>query len=139
MEITYLAIEEKHYEELIELWEHIPGVKVRKDDDKEGFLRLLHRNEGCSFLAMYDGKIVGSILCGIDGKRAYVYHMAVNPEYRNQKIGTRLVRMVQDKAKEFGVAKCSFVVFKENHTGEEFWEAVGAVKRTDLDYYDLEV
>ena len=49
MEVAYLAIEEKHFEELLKLWEHTPGVKVRKDDDKEGFLRLLHRSEGCFF------------------------------------------------------------------------------------------
>ena len=139
MEITYYTIEEKHYEELVELWESIPGVKVRKDDDKEGFLRLLHRNIGCSFLAMEGGIIVGSILCGIDGKRAYIYHMAVKEKYRDQKIGTNLVGMVQKKAKEFGVSKCSFVAFKENHIGEQFWKSLGAVKRTDLDYYDLEV
>ena len=139
MEITYLTIEEKHHEELLELWKNTSGVKVREDDNKEGFLRLLHRNDGCSFLAMKDGNIVGSILCGIDGKRAYIYHMAIKSEYRNQQIGTRLVSMVQEKAKEFGVSKCSFVIFKDNYSGEQFWKSLGAVKRTDLDYYDLDV
>ena len=139
MEITYHKIEKKHHEELVELWKNTPGVKVREDDNKEGFLRLLHRNEGCSFLAMDAGKIVGSILCGIDGKRAYIYHMAIKAGYRNQQIGTKLVSMVREKAKEFGVSKCSFVIFKNNSSGEQFWKSLGAVKRADLDYYDLDV
>lgn len=138
MKIEIVPASLSHYEELLKLWKKTEGVKVRKDDDYEGYCRLITKNEETSFVALANDRIIGSILCGIDGKRAYIYHMMVDREFRHQKIGTKLVNKVMNKAYEMKIDKCSFVVFKDNQTGEEFWESVGAVKRTDLDYYDLD-
>ena len=70
------------------LWLTISGFAIRSvDDSKEGVERFLQRNPGISVVAEEDGKIVGAILCGHDGRRGCLYQVCVDPAYRRRGIG----------------------------------------------------
>lgn len=71
------------YEKVHDLWMKIKGFAIRSiDDSKEGVERFLNRNPGISVVAEEDGKIIGAILCGHDGRRGCMYHVCVDPDYR---------------------------------------------------------
>lgn len=123
------------YDKVYDLWIHTPGMGLNAtDDSKEGIEKYLKRNPTTSFVAEVDGKLVGVIMAGHDGRRGYIHHTAVLPEYRKQGIASRLVERVLFALDMEGVKKVALVAFSKNEIGNDFWEKRGFVAREDLVY-----
>lgn len=138
MEIVEMKI--SNYQDIFKLWTSTPGMGLRNlDDSKEGIDKFLRRNPTTNFIAEEDGKIVGSILCGHDGRRGYIYHTAVDMRYRGKGIGKKLVNSVINALKCEGINKAALVVFTNNEVGNGFWRSMGWEKREDLNYYNLSI
>ena len=126
------------YEEIYSLWTKIKGFAMRSiDDSREGVERFLKRNPNTSVVAQKEGKIVGAILCGHDGRRGCLYHVCVDPEYRKQGIGRAMVVFAMKALKEEGISKVSLIAFTVNDVGNSFWRRIGWTQREDLNYYDF--
>ena len=125
------------YDEVYTLWKKIKGFAIRSvDDSRSGIERFLKRNPHTSVVACLDGKIVGSILCGQDGRRACLYHVCVDPDYRMRGIGKEMVRFVLEELGKEGIGKVNLIAFTENSAGNAFWKELGWTHREDLNYYD---
>lgn len=123
------------YDGVYNLWINTPGMGLNStDDSREGIEKYLKRNPTSSFVAECDRIIVGVIMAGHDGRRGYIHHTAVLPEYRNQGIAKRLVDSAMDALDKEGINKVALVVFKKNDIGNGFWEEIGFIDRTDLVY-----
>ena len=123
------------YERVYELWLHTPGMGLNTtDDSREGIAKYIKRNPSTSFVAIGDGKVVGVIIAGHDGRRGYIYHTAVLPEYRNLGIAKTLVDRAMSALEAEGIHKVALVAFEGNDIGNGFWEHVGFVRRDDLVY-----
>ena len=126
------------YDEVLQLWHRIQGLGIRSiDDSREGVARFLNRNPGLSVVAQEDGKIVGSILCGHDGRRGCFYHVCVEEGYRHRGIGTKMADTAMEALKKEGINKVSLIAFTQNDIGNAFWKEIGWTKREDLSYYDF--
>ena len=133
MKIRIMTIDD--YEDVYDLWMSCTGMGLNNlDDSKEGIERFLRRNPETCFVAEEDGKTVGVILAGNDGRRGYIYHTAVRPGFRNQGIGTALADSVMGALKALGINKAALVVFSRNRDGNIFWEKQGFTGRDDLVY-----
>lgn len=120
------------------LWMKIKGFGIRSiDDSREGVSRFLKRNPTTSVVAEEDGKIVGSILCGHDGRRGCMYHVCVDREYRRRGIGKGMVVMAMEALKKEEISKVSLIAFTKNDVGNAFWNTIGWTERLDLNYYDF--
>ena len=104
------------------------------DDSLQGISSFLARNPQTCLLVKQAGKIVGVILVGSDGRRGYIYHTAVHPDYRRQGIAKRLVEKSLAALEELGIHKVALVVFEKNQKGNDFWEKLGFTVREDLVY-----
>ena len=134
--VRIMTIED--YEGVYALWKKIKGVGIRSiDDSKEGVARFLKRNPTTSVVAEKDGRIVGSILCGHDGRRGCLYHVCVDEDYRRHGIGKRMVVFAMKALKEEKINKVSLIAFTENDIGNAFWNTIGWTERLDLNYYDF--
>ena len=123
------------FDSLYDMWIHTPGMGLNStDDSREGIEKYLKRNPTTSFVAEYDGKIIGAIMAGHDGRRGYIHHTAVLPDYRNQGIAKRLVESALDALDKEGINKVALVAFKNNSLGNSFWEKMGFIGRDDLVY-----
>ena len=132
MLIRKMIIED--YDNVYQLWMSCSGMGLNNlDDSKEGIAKFLDRNPQTCFVAEND-KIVGVILAGNDGRRGYIYHTAVHPDYRNQGIATDLVKSVEQAMKNLKINKIALVAFERNESGNAFWEKQGYSLRTDLSY-----
>lgn len=132
------AMTVEDYDKVYELWCSIKGFALRSiDDSKEGVERFLKRNPGISVVAEEDGKIVGAILCGHDGRRGCLYHVCVAPEYRLKGIGKAMVVFAMEALKKEKINKVSLIAFTANDIGNAFWKQIGWTKREDLNYYDF--
>lgn len=126
------------YEKVHDLWMKIKGFAIRSiDDSREGVERFLNRNPGISVVAEKDGKIVGAILCGHDGRRGCMYHVCVDPDYRLKGIGKSMVVFAMEALKKEKINKVSLIAFTKNDIGNAFWKEIGWTKREDLNYYDF--
>lgn len=126
------------YEKVHDLWMKIKGFAIRSiDDSKEGVERFLNRNPGISVVAEEDGKIIGAILCGHDGRRGCMYHVCVDPDYRLKGIGKSMVVFAMEALKKEKINKVSLIAFAKNDIGNAFWKEIGWTKREDLNYYDF--
>lgn len=126
------------YDQVYALWMTIHGFSIRTiDDSREGVERFLKRNPGISVVAEMDGRVVGAILCGHDGRRGCLYHVCVHEDYRMHGIGRAMVVHCMNALQQEGINKVSLIAFMKNDIGNTFWKQIGWTKREDLNYYDF--
>ncbi len=138
IEVSIRSMEEADYDKVRALWNTIHGFGIRSiDDSKDGVIRFLKRNPGISAVAESGGEIVGSILCGHDGRRGCFYHVCVKEEYRRHGIGKAMAIFCMRALQEEKINKVSLVAFKSNQLGNAFWHEEGWCMREDLNTYDF--
>ncbi len=131
MEVREITIHD--YEQAIQLWRGCRGIGLHSDVDSQYGIELyLARNPGLSFVAVQGRKIIGAVLCGHDGRRGYLHHLAVAQEHRRGGVGTALVGAALEQLRAKGVRKCNTFVFDDNHDALEFWQSTGWTTRDDL-------
>ena len=124
------------YDEVRDLWLTIRGFGIRAlDDSREDIERFIRRNPTTSVVARADGRIVGSILCGSDGRQGTLYHVCVAKEYRRRRIGTQMVGFCMHQLRIMGIHKVSLIAFAKNDIGNAFWNKIGWIRKTDVNYY----
>lgn len=123
------------YKTVYELWLSCKGMGLNDvDDSEEGIGRFLNRNPGTCFVAESDNRVVGVVMAGNDGRRGFIYHTAVHPDYRKSGIGSALVNASLNALEQLGITKVALVVFERNLSGNVFWEKLGFTVRDDLVY-----
>ncbi len=126
---------QKDYEEVHALWLSCDGIGLNEIDDSEnGIMRFLLRNPETCFVARADEKVIGAILAGHDGRRGYIYHLAVDEQCRGRGIAKELVHCAVLSLEKIGIQKAALVVFSNNENGNHFWEKAGFAIREDLTY-----
>lgn len=132
------TMEVDDYDKVYALWTKIRGFGLRSvDDSREGIARFIKRNQRSSVVAIEDGKVVGTILCGHDGRRGCFYHVCVDTDYRRRGIGKAMVVKAMQALKEEHISKVTLIAFAQNDIGNAFWNTIGWTKRQDLNYYDF--
>lgn len=136
MKIRRMILED--YDKIYALWQTIEGLGIRSvDDSREGIARFLKRNPSTSIVAEDAGEIVGTILCGHDGRRGCFYHVCVKEDSREQGIGKRMAKAAMEALKKEQITKVSLIAFKKNEGGNQFWKTVDWTFREDLNFYDF--
>lgn len=137
-EVTVRLMTIDDYDAVYGLWNRIVGFAIRSiDDSREGIERFLKRNPTTSVVAECDGKVVGAILCGHDGRRGCLYHVCVDPDYRLRGIGKSMVVFCMRALQAEGISKVSLIAFTKNDIGNAFWKSLTWTERADLNYYDF--
>ena len=120
------------YESVRRLWESCDGVGLSDADQPQALKAYLTRNPGMSFVALDNESIVGAVLCGHDGRRGYLNHLAVSANHRARGIGRLLVGHCLEALQFAGITKCHLFIFSDNQTGRTFWRQLGWELREDL-------
>jgi putative acetyltransferase len=121
------------YPEVLALWRETPGIGLSESDSAPELARFLAKNPDLSSVAVLpDASIVGAVLCGHDGRRGALYHLAVLPEYRGHGVGGALVTRSVELLAHAGIAKCNVFLFRDNLSGAEFWRHAAWIEREDL-------
>lgn len=126
------------YDEVYEMWQTTSKRALSNADSREQIERYLDRNKGMSQVAVIDGKIVGTVLAGHDGRRGFIHHMAVIPQYRRKHIGHSLANKAIEKITAEGIDKTHIFCYQNNETGQDFWSDFGFKKRDDVFVYSFE-
>jgi ribosomal protein S18 acetylase RimI-like enzyme len=127
-----LAMQIADFEEVEQLWRNTPGVGLNESDTRPNIALFLERNPKMSFVARNGGSLVAAVLCGHDGRRGYLHHLAVAQEHRGLGLGKSLLNHCLDQLARLGILKCNIFVYANNAEGEAFWIHHGWEKRSDL-------
>ncbi len=140
MEYKVRTMQINDYPKVYQLWLSIQGFGMRSiDDSQEGIERFIRRNPEMSVVAEIDDEIVGTILCGHDGRRGCFYHVCVAKAHRESGVGKSLVsKAVENLAREH-ICKVSLIAFLDNQDGNHFWQSLGWNQREDLNYYEYTI
>jgi ribosomal protein S18 acetylase RimI-like enzyme len=130
IELREMTIDD--YKSVYAVWAGSEGIGLSDADSKEGIKRFLARNPGLSYIALDRGEIVGAALCGHDGRRGYIHHLAVLTSHRKRGIGKSLVSRCVFALMQIGISKCHLFVFDENQDAINFWQKVGWSQRVEL-------
>jgi N-acetylglutamate synthase len=120
------------YDDVFRLWQNADGVGLNESDTRPAIGAYLKRNRGMSFVARDGRELVGAVLCGHDGRRGYLHHLAVAASHRRNGLGTKLVARCLAELKKLRILKCNIFLYADNIDGERFWRGNGWEKRADL-------
>lgn len=128
------------YEKVFDLWKSTDGMGLRTlDDSQQGIAAFLKRNPTTNFVVIDNDEIIGTILCGHDGRRGYIYHTVVKKNYRNQGIATKLIEAVISALQEEGITRVCLNVMETNEYGKSFWQKKGWEKKDFLGFYSKSI
>jgi ribosomal protein S18 acetylase RimI-like enzyme len=125
------------YEAARALWAVSEGVGQGPGDTEGGVHRFLRRNRGLSFVALRDGVLVGAVLCGHDGRRGFIYHLAVAASARRSGIAKSLTRRCLAALESEGIERCQVFVRVDNSVAIDFWGEMNGRLRTDLCVFSI--
>jgi putative acetyltransferase len=122
---TIIAMTTAHVSKVTALWETTEGLILTDTDNAADLDHYFNHNPGMSHVAVRGGEVVGAVLCGHDGRRGYLHHLAVATGVRNQGIGRALVNACLSKLIETGIRQCNLFVIDDHADGRAFWENDG--------------
>jgi putative acetyltransferase len=121
------------YPAVVGLWQRTEGVGLTESDSEEGIASFLRRNPAMSAIALSSsGGLLGALLCGHDGRRGYLHHLAVPLSYRGRGIASRLIAWCFKRLAIEGIPKCNVFLLSDNEPGALFWQHNGWTPRPDL-------
>ena len=120
------------YDGVLALWEASNAILLSGIDSRECVGKLLESNDGLSYVALNDNKIIGAVLCSQDGRQGYLSNLIVDPDYRRQGIGRQLVGRCMYSLMGMGIHKCILMIMTETDTALEFWQNVETGGRVKL-------
>jgi N-acetylglutamate synthase len=118
------------YDEVVSLWRATEGIGEAETLDQ--FQRVLDRNPGLSLVVRHGNHLVAAVLCCHDGRRGYLYHLAVAAKHRQQGIARQMVERCLENLAAAGIPRCSIHLYADNDHGHSFWRKLGWRERTDL-------
>ncbi len=130
--ITVRVFRIEDYDGVVALWRRTKGVGLNESDTRRAIAAYLRRNPRMSFVAERDDRIIGAVLCGHDGRRGYLHHLAVSKRYRKRGLGRHLVDACLAKLRQVGIRRCNIFIFANNAAGMKFWAHTGWKLRTEL-------
>lgn len=126
------------YDEIFAMWQLTTKRALSEADSRENIRFYLERNPGMSQVALADGRIVGTVLCGHDGRRGFIHHMAVREEYRRHGIAAAMAKTALNALEESGILKTHIFCYTNNDLGQSFWSSLGWERRDDVFVYSFD-
>ena len=123
---------QEDYNEVYALWEATENVGLSEADSRDNIAAYLQKSPDQSFVCRYQNELVGAVLCANDGRRAYIYHLAVATAHRRLGVAHKLVELALMAQEPYGISKCHIFVFSGNPAGSAFWKSEGYDLRDDL-------
>ena len=126
LEVTIRPFVKADYLAAFALWSSVDGLGLNESDTEEAIAAFLDRNPGfCAVAVNSTGEIVGTVMCGHNGRNGYLQHLAVADKYRGQGIAKNLIDRALQKLAEARIPRCNVFVYSDNLEGNAFWRKHG--------------
>ncbi len=132
IDVTYSPMTAGNLESVLDLWSRTDGVGLNESDSPVRLQAFLDRNPNLSMVAHDGSRLIGAVLCGHDGRRGYLHHLAVVPAYRRRGVGRTMIETCLASLAAQGILKCNVFLYVDNDPGQQFWGRCGWSARSDL-------
>ena len=132
MGISISIMEVKDIPASIELWKNMKGRAIRGSDNIRDLSEHVKMNPKHNFIATSEDQLVGTVLGGYDGRRGYIYHLAVHEDFRRKDTGRELMEKCFQSFREIHVTKCHMMVLKDNTGAQDFYSKIGCEPRDEI-------
>ncbi len=129
MKIEKFKIE--YYDEVVELWRKA-GVEVVSSDTIDEVTRVLNRNPDLFLIGKVQEKVIAVVMGAFDGRRGYVHHLAIDPDYQKRGYGKMMMDELIEKFHTKKVHKVHLFIEKYNKEVADFYRKLGWEVRDDL-------
>ena len=119
------------YELVVDLWIK-SGISVGSTDTREELERMLQRNPNIFLIGKINNSVIGVVMGGFDGRRGYVHHLTIDPDYQRRGYGKIIMADLIEKFRKIGVHKIHLFIEKYNKDVVEFYRNLGWEIRDDL-------
>jgi ribosomal protein S18 acetylase RimI-like enzyme len=116
-----------HRQQVIQLWKSVFAYDTAHNQPSLAIDKKLAVHDELFFLALVDGMVAGTVLCGYDGHRGWLYSVAVHPAYRKQGLGGALVHFAEQALTARGCMKINLQITAGNESVTAFYESLGYV------------
>lgn len=128
------------YDSAYALWQSVPGMNLASLDNSErGIAKVVNRNPDLCFVAIDQATVVGTALGATDGRKGYLYHVAVAKNYQGHHLSSQLLAQVMTGFRQQHIDKIGLFVVADNADGKAFWQHQGFKTRPDIEYLDLDL
>ncbi|HUZ18513.1 MAG TPA: GNAT family N-acetyltransferase [Spirochaetia bacterium] len=127
------------FDEVFAFWRDNNGVGTSHIESREHLDTFLQRNPGLSFKITDRDAIVGTIICGHDGRRGYVHHLAVKNGYSKIEIGRALIDRTLRGLHDIGIRKCHIFIAADNKGSIDFWRSINWDETGDLKIFSHDI
>jgi len=117
--------DDTHRQQVIALWNDVFGRSTGHNDPGLSIDKKLAVADGLFFVALVDGRVVGTTLAGYDGHRGWLYSVAVTPGFRATGIGAALVRRAEQALAQRGCTKINLQIVGSNAAVADFYASLG--------------
>lgn len=132
MSITFHTMTIADYPQVLELWRSVEGMGLGESDSEEAIGAYLARNPNMSFVVRARERVIAAVLCGHDGRRGFIHHLAVHPDHRRKGFGRALVERCLQELEAAGILKCHIFIYRDNKPARAFWRSIGWAERIEL-------
>ncbi|MBN2204193.1 MAG: GNAT family N-acetyltransferase [Thermoleophilia bacterium] len=121
------------------LWERT-GMWLRPSDSPEQMALLLARCPDLQLVARdARGVLVGTAMGGWDGRRGYIYHLAVEPAWQRRGVAGALMDELEARLRAKGAMKAKLQILAGNDASRAFFAARGWLPEDDCEPWGKEL
>ena len=121
----------KYYNDVLQIW-NASGISVGSSDEREEIKRVLRKNSDLFLVGLIEKKVIAVVIGAFDGRRGYVHHLAVSPEYQNKGYGRKIMEELHKRFRNLNVHKVHLFIEKYNEEVINFYKKLGWEIRDDL-------
>lgn len=112
------------YQEILSLWEKV-GLAEKGESTREDFIEQQKVAKDLFLVYEIDGKIAGTVIGGWDGWRAWIYRIAVAPEYQRKGIGSKLISEITKRLSSKGGRRFRALIMSHNDSSKSMFQKTG--------------
>lgn len=125
---------EKDYDATIALWLAC-NILLSKSDSRESIKKILERDADLFLIGEQDQVIIGAVMGRYDGRRGWVQHLAIAPDFQGQRLGGQLVQELERRLQAKGCEKVNLLIRPDNANVQKFYQQLG-FRRDELIYME---
>ena len=111
--------------EVVTLWETVFHYEAKHNKPNVVIDKKVEVGDNLFFVAVDGHAVVGTVMCGYDGHRGWIYSVAVAPTHRRRGIGSRLVSHAEQALVNRGCVKINLQIMESNESVAAFYSSLG--------------